>query len=105
MSEEWAICHPTAAPLYRLYCNRPDRRPLDILAQILEERLPGRLRHFFDAFGPAEAAGMCVALAASRTGAASAVGDRCLFAACACEGARCAPWASCAHITHPTWPV
>jgi len=52
------------------------RRPIDILQQILEERSSDKLRQFFEAFGPPEAAAMCFMVAASRPGQVSAVAVR-----------------------------
>ncbi|KAJ9533902.1 hypothetical protein QJQ45_026986, partial [Haematococcus lacustris] len=45
------------------------RRPLEVLGAVLEERQAARLRHFFEAFGAAEAASMCCAIACSTPGA------------------------------------
>ena len=48
-------------------------RPLDILVRILEERHPDRVRQFFEAYGAAEAAAMCIHIASSRPGTFSVV--------------------------------
>ena len=41
------------------------RRPVDVLAAVLEERVPARLESFFRTYDPAEAAAMAVQLATS----------------------------------------
>ncbi|MEW5305512.1 MAG: hypothetical protein WDW36_008046 [Sanguina aurantia] len=44
------------------------RRPVDVLASILEERSPEKLRSFFDIYGAVEAAAMCYILATAAPG-------------------------------------
>ena len=60
-------------------------RPLDILARILEEHQPERVRHFFEMFGAPEAAAMCVAIASSRPGVYTAVSALSQLAVCCCH--------------------
>lgn len=49
------------------------RRPVDVLAAILEERVPGKLESFFRSYDPAEAACMAYQLATSPTSSFPAV--------------------------------
>jgi nuclear pore complex protein Nup155 len=49
------------------------RRPVDVLAHVLEERSAAKLEQFFRIYGAAEAAAMCFMLATSPSSAASPV--------------------------------
>lgn len=49
------------------------RRPVDVLANILEERSAAKLEQFFRSYGAAEAAAMCFMLATSPAASASPV--------------------------------
>lgn len=49
------------------------RRPVDVLASILEERSAAKLEQFFRGYGAAEVAAMCFCLATCPPSAASSV--------------------------------